>query len=32
MKNEKVIIILTSMILLIGGILFVNQIYNKPKN
>ena len=32
MKNKKVIIILTSMIVLIGGILFVNQIYNKPKN
>ena len=32
MKNKKVIIILTSVIVLIGGILFVNQIYNKPKN
>ena len=32
MKNKKVIIILTSMIVLIGGILFVNQIYNKSKN
>ena len=32
MKNKKVIIILTSMILLIGGILFVNKIYNKSKN
>ena len=29
MKNKKVVIILTSMIVLIGGILFVNQIYNK---
>ena len=32
MKNKKVIIILTSMIVLIGGILFANQIYNKSKN
>ena len=32
MKNKKVIIILTSMIVLIGGILFVNKIYNKSKN
>ena len=32
MKNKKVVVILTSMILLIGGILFVNQIYDKPKN
>ena len=32
MKNKKVIIILTSMILLIGGIFFTNQIYNKLKN
>ena len=32
MKNKKVVIILTSMIVLIGGILFVNQIYNKSKN
>ena len=32
MKNKKVVIILTSMIILIGGILFVNRIYNKPKN
>ena len=32
MKNKKVIIILTSMIALIGCILFVNQIYNKTKN
>ena len=32
MKNKKVIIILSSMILLIGGILFVNKIYNKSKN
>ena len=32
MKNKKAIIILTSMITLIGGILFVNQIYNKTKN
>ena len=32
MKNKKVVIILTSMILLIGGILFISQIYNKSKN
>ena len=32
MKNKKVIIILTSIIVLIGWILFVNRIYNKPKN
>ncbi len=32
MKNKKVIIILTSMIALIGGILFTNHIYNKSKN
>ena len=32
MKNKKMVIILTSMIILIGGILFVNKIYNKPKN
>ena len=32
MKNKKVVIILTSMIILIGGILFVNKIYNKTKN
>ena len=32
MKNKKVIIILLSLIILIGGILFVNRIYNKPKN
>ena len=32
MKNKKVIIILTSLVILIGGILFVNKIYNKPKN
>ena len=32
MKNKKVIIILTSMILLIGGILSISQIYNKSKN
>ena len=32
MKNNKVIIILLSLIILIGGILFVNRIYNKPKN
>ena len=30
MKNKKVIIILTSLVVLIGGILFVNKIYNKP--
>ena len=32
MKNKKVIIVLISMIVLIGGILFVNKIYNKSKN
>ena len=32
MKNKKVVIVLTSLIVLIGGILFVNQIYNKSKN
>ena len=32
MKNKKIIVVVTSMILLIGGILFVNQIYNKSKN
>ena len=32
MKNKKVVIILLSLIILIGGILFENQIYNKPKN
>ena len=32
MKNKKVIIILSSLIVLIGGILFVNRIYNKFKN
>ena len=32
MKNKKVIIILISMIVLIGGILFTYQIYNKSKN
>ena len=32
MKNKKIIVVLTSMILLIGGILFVDQIYNKSKN
>ena len=32
MKNKKLIIILLSLIILIGGILFVNRIYNKPKN
>ena len=32
MRNKKIIIILTSIIVLIGGILFVNRIYNKPKN
>lgn len=31
MKNKKVVIILTSMIILIGGILFANKIYNKTK-
>ena len=32
MKNKKIIIVLISMIVLIGGILFVNKIYNKSKN
>ena len=32
MKNKKVIIVLISMIVLIGGILFVNKIYNKSNN
>ena len=32
MKNKKVIIVLISMIVLIGGILFVNQVYNNSKN
>ena len=32
MKNKKVVIILTSMIILIGGIFFINQIYIKSKN
>ena len=32
MKNNKVVIILLSLIILIGGILFVNRIYNNPKN
>ncbi len=32
MKNKKVVIILASFIVLIGGILFANQIYNKSKN
>ena len=32
MKNKKVIIVLISMIILIGGILFANKIYNKSKN
>ena len=32
MKNKKIFLILTSLTVLIGGILFVNQIYNKPKN
>ena len=32
MKNKKLVIILTSMMVLIGGILYVNQIYNKSKN
>mgnify|MGYP004543974759 FL=1 len=32
MKNKKIVVIITSMILLIGGILFVNKIYNKSKN
>ena len=32
MKNKKIIVVLTSMIMLIGGILFVNQMYNKSNN
>ena len=32
MKNKRIIVVLTSMIVLIGGILFVNQMYNKSKN
>ena len=32
MKSKKVIIILTSLVVLIGGILYVNQIYNNLKN
>ena len=32
MKNKKLVIILTSMMVLIGGILYVNKIYNKSKN
>ena len=32
MKNKRVVVILTSMIILIGGIFFTNQIYNKSKN
>ena len=32
MKNKKIVVIITSMILLIGGILFANKIYNKSKN
>ena len=32
MKNKKVVIILLSLIILIGGILFVNRIYNKSKD
>ena len=32
MKNKRVVIILSSLIVLIGGILFANQIYNKSKN
>ena len=32
MKNKKVVIIITSLIILIGGILFVNRIYNNSKN
>ena len=32
MKNKKIIVVLTSMIVLIGGIFLVNKIYNKPKN
>ena len=32
MKNKKRVIILSSIVVLIGGILFANQIYNKSKN
>ena len=32
MKNKKIIIILSSLVILIGGIFLVNKIYNKPKN
>ena len=32
MKNKKVVIFLSSIVVLIGGILFANQIYNKSKN
>ena len=32
MKNKRVVIILSSLVILIGGIFFTNQIYNKSKN
>ena len=32
MKNKKIIIILSSLVILLGGIFLVNKIYNKPKN
>ncbi len=32
MKNKKVVIFLSSIVVLIGGIFSVNQIYNKSKN
>ena len=32
MKNKKIVIILSSIIVLIGGIFLINQIYNKFKN
>ena len=32
MKNKKVVIFLSSIVVLIGVIFLVNQIYNKPKN
>ena len=32
MKNKKVVIILSSLVVLIGGIFLVNHIYNKLKN
>ena len=32
MKNKKVVIFLSSIVVFIGGIFSVNQIYNKSKN